>query len=307
MSIPCKTFFIDGPCEDPAYLNTRDHPRGVESKYFVEELWRRFYHLADPHFREDARTHFHQRFWEMYLAVTLLEHDFDLKRQGSEGPEFYAVLENKRLWFEAIAPGPGDGPDQVPPLRYDGQFHEFPTERVLLRFTNALDEKRRRYFSALSKGIIAEDDQYVLAINSRGIRHDTPYEKTMPLFIQACLPIGQLVVPFNVTTKEWEEAFYQRRPAITKLSGNSVSTGTFLDEAAKFCSVVLHSGVDCANYPSRLGGDFALLHNPSAQCPLDATAFEWCEQFSVRDARLHRLKPNLTVNTDAPEKERRLP
>ena len=50
MSIPSTTFFIDGPCEDPAYLNTRDHPRGVESKHFVEELWRRFYHLADSHF-----------------------------------------------------------------------------------------------------------------------------------------------------------------------------------------------------------------------------------------------------------------
>ena len=116
MSIPSTTFFIDGSCEDPAYLNTRDHPRGVESKHFVEELWRRFYHLADSHFREDARTHFHQRFWEMFLAVTLLEHDFDLKRYGPEGPEFYATLEDKRLCFEAVAPSPGDGPDQVPPL-----------------------------------------------------------------------------------------------------------------------------------------------------------------------------------------------
>jgi len=92
MSIPSTTFFIDGPCGDPAYLNTRDHPRGVEFKHFVEELWRRSCHLADSHFREDARTHFHQRFWEMYLAVTLIEHDFDLKRYGPEGPEFYAML-----------------------------------------------------------------------------------------------------------------------------------------------------------------------------------------------------------------------
>src|SRR6266542_2240410 len=91
MSIPSTTFFIDGPCEDPAYLSTRDHPRGGESTYFVEELWRRFYHLSYSPFREDARTHFHQRFWEMYLAVTLLEHDFDLKRYGDEGPEFYAM------------------------------------------------------------------------------------------------------------------------------------------------------------------------------------------------------------------------
>ena len=285
-------FFIDGPSEDAAYLNTRDHPAGIENKRFVEELWSRFYHLADTHFREDARNHFLQRFWEMYLAITLIEHDFDLKRHGSEGPEFYVPVGNKRLWFEAVAPGPGDGPDQVPPQRSDGQFHDFPTESVLLRFTNALDEKRRCYFNALSKGIIAEDDQYVLAINSRGIRHDAPYEKTMPYFVQAFLPIGPLVVPFNTTTKQWEDAFYQHRPAIAKLSGKSVSTRTFLDDDAKFCSVILHSGVDCANYPSQFGGDFAILHNPNARCSLGEAKFAWCEQFMIQDNRLQRLAPN---------------
>jgi hypothetical protein len=297
MSIPTTAFFIDGPCEDPAYLNTRDHPRGIESKRFVEELWQRFHHLADPHFREDARNHFLQRFWEMYLAVILLERGFDLKRHGNEGPEFYAVVENKRLWFEAVAPGPGGGPDQVPPLQYDGQFHEFPTERTLLRFTNAFDEKRRRYCDALIKGIISEDDEYVLAINSRGIRTDVPHEKNMPLFLQAFVPIGRLVVPFNVTTKEWEEAFYQHRPEISKLSGSPVSTRTFLDEEARFCSVVLHSGVDCANYPAQLGDDFAILHNPNARCPVAVSKFAWCEQFIVENNRLRRL-PNKTLQPD---------
>ena len=104
----------------------------------------------------------------------------------------------------------------------------------------------------------------------------------MPLFLQAFLPIGPLVVPFNVTTKQWEEASYQHRPAIAKLSGNRVSTRTFLDGDGKFCSVVLHSGVDCANYPSRFGGDFAILHNPNARSPVGVTTFAWCEQFIVQ-------------------------
>jgi hypothetical protein len=284
-------FFMEGPCKDLAYLNTRDHPRGVRSKQFVEELWRRFCHLADPHFREDARNHFLQRFWEMYLATSLLEHGFDLKRLGNEGPEFYAVVGGKRLWFEAIAPGPGAGRDQVPPLRSDGHLYDFPTEKVLLRFTNALDQKRRHYFNALGKGIIAKDDYYVLAINSRGIRHDAPYEKRMPLFVQAFLPIGPLLIPFNVTAKQWEDPIYQHRPAITKLSGATISTKTLLDSDAKFCSAILHSGVDSANYPIGFGDDFAILHNPKAQCPLDVAKFVWCEQFIVKDDRLHRLAP----------------
>ena len=80
MPSPPTPFFMPGPCDDLAYLNTRDHLRGANHISFVEQLWGRFYPLADPHFREDARTHFLQRFWEMYLAVALLEHGFDLQR-----------------------------------------------------------------------------------------------------------------------------------------------------------------------------------------------------------------------------------
>ena len=290
---------MDGACEDKAYLNTRDHPKGIESKCFVEELWRRFSYLADPHFREDARNHFLERFWEMYLAVTLLERGFNLTRHGDAGPEFYVSVGSRRVWLEAVTPGPGDGPDQVPPL-CDGEFSAFPTEQVLLRFTNALDAKRQRYFEALGKRIISPEDQYVLAINSRGIRHDAPYEKTMPLFIQAFLAIGPLLVPIDVITRQFEKPFYQHRPAIAKLSGASVSTRTFLDDDAQFCSAILHSGVDCANYPSQFGGEFAILHNPNAQCPLDFALFDWCEQFILRGEQLYRSKPNFTVNTGTP-------
>jgi len=142
-------------------------PLELETARFIEELWSQFYQLADPLFREDARNHFLQRFWEMYLAVTLIEQGFDLHRQGDEGPEFYAVVGNSRIWFEAIAPFPGIGPDQVPQPISD-EFSEVPIEKILLRFTNAFDEKRKRYAAALEKGIVSAEDFYVLAINSRG-------------------------------------------------------------------------------------------------------------------------------------------
>jgi hypothetical protein len=59
---------MDGPCEDLGYLNTQDHPCGTQHKHFVEELWGQFHLPADTHFREDARNHFLQRFWEMNLG-----------------------------------------------------------------------------------------------------------------------------------------------------------------------------------------------------------------------------------------------
>jgi hypothetical protein len=297
MPLPPVPFFMDGPSDDLGYVNTRDHPRGVDHKRYVEEIWARYYPLADTHFREDARSHFLQRFWEMYLAVALLEHGFELHRHGNEGPEFYVLLGGRRVWFEAIAPNPGEGPDQVLQL-VSGEMAEVPTEKILLRFTNALTEKRRKYVAALAKGIVSSEDGYVLAINSRGIRH-APYGNSMPYFIQAFLPFGPLTISIDVETFEQKDSFYAYRPEVSKFNGSSVSTRAFLDTEASFCSAVLHSGVDCANHPEQLGGDFSVLHNPRAQRALDATAFPFFEQFTLRDEQLHRIEPDPSPRSDA--------
>ena len=100
------SFFLPGPAPDLGYSNTRDHPRGSDSRAFCDALWRRYSPLADPHFREDARSQFLQRFWEMYLAVALLERGLSVKRHGKEGPEFFVPLGTRRVWIEAVAPAP---------------------------------------------------------------------------------------------------------------------------------------------------------------------------------------------------------
>jgi len=275
---------MDGPCEDRGYENTRDHPCGIEHKHFVEYLWCRFQHLADIHFREDARNHFSQRFWEMYLAVVLLEHGFKLEHQRDDGPDFYASVGNSRIWFEATGPGPGEGPDQVPQLVF-GEVAEVPIEKILLRFTNALAEKGQKYAESLAKGIVSQKDHYVLAINSERIRH-APDGNSIPYFIQAFLGFGPFAFAIDPKTGEVTDSGYQYRPAVLKKSGSSVSTRAFLDQDASFCSAVLHSGVDCANHPDQLGGDFSVLHNPNAQRPLGNEVFDWCNQYFYTDGRL---------------------
>lgn len=280
------SFFFDGQCTDLAYTNTRDHPGGVTHKVFVENLWLRFKHLADAHFREDARNHFLQRFWEMYLAVTLLERGFNVKKHGDEGPEYYADTTTGRIWFEAIAPGPGTGADQVPQL-VSGTMSRVPTEEILLRFTHALAEKRKKYTAARHNGIISANDSYVLAINSRGIRH-APYGNTMPYYVQALLGIGTLAYSVNKESGDLVNSFYQHRPHLLKKSGEKVSTMSFLDDSATFCSAVLHSGVDCANHPEELGGDFSILFNPRAAISMNEKNFTWCERFAVMNDALVR-------------------
>ncbi len=284
MAPPQMPFFMDGLCEDLGYVNTRDLPCAIEHKRFVEDLWCRFHHLADTHFREDARNHFSQRFWEMYLAVALLEHRFKLNHESDEGPEFCASVRNSHIWFEAIAPGPGMGDDRVPPIDSDGGG-EVPIENILLRFTNAFDEKRKKYAGALDKRIVSPEDHYVLAINSEGIWH-APDHPSIPYFVQALLGFGPPTALIDTKSFEVIDSFHQYQPEVTKLSGASVSTNIFLDQDASFCSAVLHSGADCANHPEHLGGDFSVLHNPSAQHPLDDAVFDWCKQYFYRNGRL---------------------
>jgi hypothetical protein len=289
MTRPGTPFFLEGDAADVGYIATRDHPRGRTAREFCEALWVRYASLADPHFREDARTNFLQRFWEMYLGVTLLDRGIPLQRQGDEGPEFCATLDGRRVWFEAIAPRPGEGPDRVPDIIL-GEAQYVPTEKILLRLTSALAAKRERYLSAVAKGIIRAEDAYVLALNSRGVPHAFLGDG-VPYFVQAFLPFGPLTAHIDTQTLKITKTSYAYRAAVRKANDTEISTRTFLDRDASFCSAVLHSAVDCANHPSELGADFAVLHNPNAAVGIGSALFCWCEQIYLRGAELHRESP----------------
>lgn len=288
-------FFFTGEARDIKYTNIRDVARFEEARQFIADLWGRYKKFADPHFREDAKNHFLERFWEMYLAVTLIEHGFNITRVGEEGPEFYIEQDGKRIWVEAIAPGPGEGPDRVPEPEC-GVAYRVPTEKILLRFTHALSEKRNKYIEGCNKGIISPDDGYLLAINSRGIPHarlgNSILENRMPYFIQACFPVGPPVVSIDPGTGNIVDSSYQYRPAVQKLNGANISTTAFLDKEFSCISSVLHSSVDCVNRPETLGGDFCMLHNPNASLGVDQSLFSWCQQLSLVGDELITRGPN---------------
>ena len=279
-------FFLPGDAPNVAYRNICDKTTGPapKARAFIEELWLRYRGHEDPHFLRDAQTHFLERFWEMYLAVSFMERDLKPSREGGAGPEFSCRYMGQKIWVEAVAPGPGRGEDGVEEPEI-GLATYVPTERILLRFTNALAEKRTRYLAAHKKGIIADQDCYVLAVNSRGIPH-APYGNTLPFFVQALLPIGNPTMVINRATGEVTDSYYALRETITKTKGAVVSTTAFLDPQFSFVSAVLHSGVDCVNRPEVLGDDFVVLHNPTARRPLELSAFNWCKQYVYNNGEL---------------------
>lgn len=279
-------FFLNGDCSDPFYRNIRDlnQPHHIEARQFISRLWDKYHALADSHFREDAKNHFQERFWEMYLAVSLIEQGLTLFPAGGEGPEFYFEYSGKRIWVEAITPGSGEGDDYVPTPEL-GVGYIVPSEKILLRFTHALVEKQKKYLEAVDKKIISKNDAYLLAINSRKIPH-APFPATIPFFIQAFLPFGPLTLGIDPKTNKAIESYYQYREHVEKQNGANVSTTAFFDPEFAFCSAVLHSSVDCVNHSSELGDDFCVLHNPSAAHQIDQIILSSVRQFTFQNNSL---------------------
>src|SRR5579863_8950476 len=57
------------------YRNLRDPPSDNARlcRDYCDRLWQRFEPYADAGFVGDFPVHLHQRFWEMYVAVTMLD------------------------------------------------------------------------------------------------------------------------------------------------------------------------------------------------------------------------------------------
>jgi hypothetical protein len=303
------SFFLSGPCADKAYANLRDLPPEfgkegrillIEAQRFIEELWKEFKSLADPHFKEDARNHFFQRFWEMYLGVTLLRMGYVIEKVGTEGPDFLIRLNDKKMWVEATAPSRGEGPDAVPrPVL--GEVQDVPEEKILLRFTQALKEKMERYMQTFEKGIISAEDYYVIAING-GLIPYAPYGGVLPYVVNAFLAVGHPAIIWDKQKNEVVDSYFERREYITKLKGTEISTGPFLDSEYSMISGVIFSGVDPVNRPAIMGTDFIFLHNPSAKHPVSKDIFPFCRQYWLEGEELHMLESILSLTSNEPDR-----
>ena len=81
------SFFLPGAAPDDGYRDVRDLDNLKHLRDFVEGLWAEYQHLADKHFRQDAKAHFEERFWEMYLAVALLQRGYEVQPAGDNSPD----------------------------------------------------------------------------------------------------------------------------------------------------------------------------------------------------------------------------
>jgi hypothetical protein len=263
----------------PAYCNLRDSAENTKWRAFCERLWERYQPYADRHFLDEIRVQFHQRFWEMYLAVTFLERGCELHRHKDGGPEFGIDICDRRYWFDAIAPNPGEGPDAVPQFEFNRPIaSKVPEEQIVLRLTSALAAKRAKWKKDLDGGLVSERDGFIVAMNDRAIRCPWLWGG-MPYIVKALYGFGPLLMYFDRRTREVVDTKNLHRPRIAKASGSGISSQPFAAGECPEVSAILHSSVDAADLPGVLGADFMILHNREPNVPLHLGALRFSREY----------------------------
>ena len=271
--------------QDQAYNNLRDSKKDwmIEARTFCEQLWQNYYPYADKHFLIEIQRHFHSRFWEMYLACSLMEMGAKIFCQ-KPGPDIKIDTNNGAIWIEAVAPGAGalNRPDRIE-IHKDLEAYNVPEEQIILRYRNAISEKyNTKYFEFRKKGIIKKDDPYVIAINGCKI----PSSRTdfnPPRIVRSILPIGFPQVTFDKKTKSITNQTYQYRDRVTKKSGSDVSTTIFFDDFYNNLSAILFSNVDSANRSKLFGQDYILIHNHRANNPVREAIIKRGVEYRVKE------------------------
>lgn len=253
--------------KDKRYIALRENCKLRQSRRFVEGLWSKFAPYADNGFIAKIANDFQTRFWEMYLAVSLMENGHSIT-SGDSGPDVKVTTFDTPIWIEAINRGIGNNPDSLelaPQCEEKGGI--VPEEAIVLRLNGAVKQKHKKYLNYLRQNIIADNSPFVIAVNG----HDLPFQwcDTQPSYIlQALLPIGADTISINTTTLEIISSGYALRPKIVRRSGESVDTTIFQNPKYRGLSGVIYSTASDSAFSQPWGFDFQFIHNPNASNPL---------------------------------------
>jgi len=242
------------------------------SEYYIA-LWKDFSTsgLADGHFVRELTSgeagKFEQRIWEMVLARRLKSRGHSLASSDS-GPDFRLSYEGRTIWIEAISPTPKDVPAEwLAPPRLDGKAEavQVPFNAILLRWTASLKEKGEKLAIYKAKGIVADQDVYIIAIDPSQLTTNRPLDEgasRLPFAVETVFPIGPIGIPISPDGKIAGKAIRTVRYSIENRNKARVPTDSFLNpDYAGVSAVVSASTVFAPAESLRL----TLVHNPLAR------------------------------------------
>ncbi len=281
-----RDFFDVSPASDDSY---RLLSKCRDAASYVSELWDGAEPYLDDGRPEAAANDFHSVFWEMYLAAALLDRGMpvtkrELRRRRNGGPDIQ--IGDVDAWVEAVTTGEGSGDDAVPPLRTDGSFAFAPDSEILLRITNAIDTKWKKYNHYRDAGPVKSGEPFIIAINGARLACAREGPEGAPRIVRAVFGIGKRVVLLDAKTGKCVGEQFVPMPSLIKSSGAEVATGYFCDSQYSGISAVMWGTADAWNRPDTFGRDIFLVHNPLAAVPLGRGWFREGVEYWVEEGKL---------------------
>lgn len=256
-------------------LRDADDSSNVDQRMYLDGLWARVRRHLDSHFRSAFAHQIHQRFWELRLAAALLDLGYTLETGGEGRPDFLIRLPGgERLWIEAVAPSRGSAANLDRPLDLvpNAGFRPAPVGQILMRYTQALQEKRDRFQSYREAGIVAEEDRCVIAVNSGGL---WPYVESvgLPRILSAVFPIGEEQVTIDSATGSILNIEHPLRGEVIRANGAPISLTAFLNPSYAFVSGLIGDSARVTGWRQQGNARFVSAANPTATTPLPHECF----------------------------------
>ncbi|KAF0105080.1 MAG: hypothetical protein FD144_989 [Rhodospirillaceae bacterium] len=273
----------------PVYerLRDADDAGDVEQKMYLDGLWRRAQGHLDSHFKSAFAHQIHQRFWELRLTAALLDLGYSLEPGADGRPDFATKLPGgERLWIEAVSPSLGSAanPDRPADLIPNGGFRATPVEQLLMRYTQALQEKRDRFQNYREAGVVAEGDRCIIAVNSGGL---WPYVEGvgLPRILSAVFPIGEEQITIDLTSGSTLSVEYPLRGEVVRANGAPISLTAFLHPSYACISGLISDSARVTGWRQQGNARFVSAANPTATVPLPQACFRLgAEYHYVQDA-----------------------
>lgn len=233
----------------------------TQAKEHCEDLWSQFGPYADPHFLDEFPRHFHQRWFEMYLTVSLRNAGFDV-RCPKPGPDILLNLDGRRVWVEAVCATPGaEGKADSVPKPRTNVWTPVNLGSCVLRVAQSLKAKSEKYEHYVQNKTVSREDLLVVAINIFSL-DEHPYADDV--MKQALYGMGDLVLLIARDAKHDVGTFREKVESIEKKSGALVGVQPFLDGRMPHISSVWAFCSDAANLPPKLGSD--CVQYPNLSC-----------------------------------------
>ena len=250
-----------------------------ERKVMFDSLWQIYQPLADKNFLSDCKKNFHQRAWEMYLGVALIKNGLDISSSG-KGPDFVVNKgKENEIFIEATACKRGDTKDAVPEEYFAEKPEEIrvldvPYDRMLIRLTNSLDYKYKKYKDFIEK----KEKPYIIAINRANLGH----LDDIPLILKCLFGLG--FQSLQMINGKFFNAGWERKKTVFKKNSTKVpiSFSFFEEEDHNIISAVIYSEKSILNYPKEIGSDCIIVHNPKAKFPIDLKIFSFLRQYKAK-------------------------